>query len=347
MIMRRRPRWSGSAAVGALVAVSLVAVGCGGSDSSTSSSTSSASGKSGKKPTIGFVLPDLQNPIFVPMRTGIEDAGKKYGFTPKIVGPQSADAQGQTALIQTLTQQKVDGLVVVPVDASGVNRAIDAAVAAGIPTATANLDAPASKRAFYYGPNAKLEGQEEAKRTLATLHDQGATGALKAVLTSCLPSVTGQLDRRAGFEAGIKDNPYSSEFQLTEDGFFNTGTDPAKNLQNVQNISKSKRDAKVVYAMCAPDTENWGKVLRQDGNHDVLVAGHDWLPETMNLIEQGWLPWSLGESPYDMGFTPTKLLYEHITNGAPLPSGEKFAKSIFADKSNLEEIRKSPDVQGS
>lgn len=302
-----------------------------------------------KSVTIGFVLPDLQNPIFVPMRTGASKAAKKFGFTLKLVGPASGDAPGQISLIQDLTTQHVNGIIVVPVDAKAVNPAIDAAVNQGITVATANLDAVGSKRAFYYGPNAKLEGKLEGKRVLSTLHKARLKGKVNFVITSCLPSVTGQLDRRAGFEATVKNgaNPYRKTFTMHEAGFYNTTTDPVKNLANIKNIYTAKSSSiRVVYAMCAPDTENWGKVVKQNNNHHLLIAGHDWLPQTLNLIGEGWIPWSLGESPYDMGYTSSKLVYDHVALGKPLPHGILFAKSIFATKKNLAKIRKSPDAQG-
>jgi ribose transport system substrate-binding protein len=301
-----------------------------------------------KSITLGFILPDLTNPIFVPMRTGASKAESQFGFTLKLVGPTSGDVQGQISLMQDMETQKVNGIIVVPADSSGLNTSINGAIAKGIPVATANLDAPASNRAFYYGPNAKLEGQLEAKRTMTYLHYHHKTGVLNYVITSCLPSVTGQLDRRAGFEQTVKNhNPYKGAFTLKEIGFYNTTTDPVKNLANVKNIYTAKSGKmQVVYAMCAPDTENWGKTIKQHGNHSLLIAGHDWLPQTLNLIGQGWVPWSLGESPYDMGFTSLKLMYQHAATGAALPHGILFAKSIFATKKNLAQIRKSPDAQG-
>jgi ribose transport system substrate-binding protein len=325
------------------LALTLVLAACGGATDAVTPTPVAT------RLTFAFVLPDLQNPIFVPMRTGAEAAAKEFGFDLRLVGPQPAGVQGQISLLQDFTQQKVDGLIVVPVDATGVNPAIDAAVAAGIPVATANLDATGSKRAFYYGPDAKTEGALQAKRLMETLHSQGAKGVVNYVITSCLPSVSGQLDRRAGFETTTdKSNPYASDFTLKEVGFFDTSTDPAKNLSNVQNIYTSKsREMQVAYAMCAPDTQNWGKTLKDNNNKNIIVVGHDWLPGTLDLIGEGWVPWSLGESPYDMGYTPLKMLYENKTKGTALPTGAVFAKSIFADKTNLDEIRKSPDAQGS
>lgn len=301
-------------------------------------------GQGNQKVTLGFILPDLQNPIFVPMRTGAQDAAKKYGFELKLVGPQPPGVQGQISLIQDLVQQKVNGIILVPSDATGLNKAIDDAITAGVPVATANLDAPESKRAFYYGPNALQEGQLQGQKVLDMLKKQGATGNVAYLITSCLPSVTGQLDRRKGFETTV--NKQSGTFTMKEVGFFDTSTDPAKNLSNIQNIYTSQSKVDVIYAMCAPDTQNWGKVLKDNNNKKVLLAGHDWLPGTLDLIDEGWVPWSLGESPYDMGFSPLEKMYEYAANGKELPTGVIFAKSMFADKSNMQEIRKSPDAQG-
>ena len=132
--------------------------------------------KSTKQITLGFILFDLQNPITVPMRAGAEAAAKECGFTLKLTGPQQPTAQAQIALIQDLVEQKVNGLAVIPNDATAINRAIDDAVGAKIAVATVNLDAVGSKRAFYYGPNAKQEGELQAAKTLGRLHTMGAKG---------------------------------------------------------------------------------------------------------------------------------------------------------------------------
>jgi ABC-type sugar transport system substrate-binding protein len=97
--------------------------------------------------------------------------------------------------------------------------------------------------------------------------------------------------------------------------------------------------------MCGPDTQNWGTVLKQKGNKDILVAGYDWLPETLNLIEQGWVGWAVGSSLYDEGLHTFTVLYDHVANGKPLPTGVTHGDSTFASKDNLAEVRQSPDVK--
>jgi LacI family transcriptional regulator len=327
-----------------LTAVSIAAVGCG----SDGESADNAAGGSAKKVSLVLVLNDLTNPVSVPLRKGAEDASKKLGFDLKIVGPNPSTAQEQINTLKTVQTQKPDGIVILPVDTAALVGGIDRAVDAGIPVATTELDAPDSKRAFYYfGGSPPLDqGKMSADRVFETLKEKGASGTVNYVVTSCLPTVEGQQQRREGFEKQVEALNATSDFKLKNVGTYNTTTDPAKNLANIKNIYTAKgSDLQVAYAMCGPDTQNWGTVLKQKGDKDILVAGYDWLPETLNLIEQDWVGWAVGSSLYDEGLHTFTVMYDHVANGKPLPSGVTHGESTFASKDNLAEVRESPDVK--
>jgi ribose transport system substrate-binding protein len=330
----------------ALTALMLAAVGCG----SDSNSADNAAGGSGakKKVSLTLVLNDLTNPVSVPLRKGAEDASKKLGFDLKIVGPNPSTAQEQINTLKTVQSQKPSGIVILPVDTAALVGAINGAVDAGIPVATTELDAPDSKRSFYYfGGSPPLDqGKMSADRVFETLKAKGASGTVNYVVTSCLPTVEGQQQRQKGFEDQVKALNATSDFQLKNIGTYNTTTDPAKNLANIKNIYTAKgADLQVAYAMCGPDTQNWGTVLKQKGDKDILVAGYDWLPETLNLIEQGWVGWAVGSSLYDEGLHTFTVMYDHFADGKPLPTGVTHGDSTFASKDNLTEVRNSPDVK--
>jgi ABC-type sugar transport system substrate-binding protein len=298
--------------------------------------------------TLALVLNDLTNPVSLPLRKGAEDASKKFGFSLKIVGPSPSTAQEQISLMQDLTAQKVNGIVILPVDSSALVGVINNAVDAGIPVATTELDAPGSKRSFFYfgGSPPLLQGKLQADRVSAYFKARKAKGSVNYMVTSCLPTVTGQQDRRRGFEQeAAKLNKRNKQFQLKEVGFANTTTDPAKNLVNIQNLYTARHSRiQVAYAMCGPDTQNWGTVLRRNKDHKILVAGYDWLPATLDLIGQGWVTWAMGSSLYNEGLHTFTVLYNHVANKTPLPTGSTHGTSIFATKTNLAQIRKSPDV---
>jgi ABC-type sugar transport system substrate-binding protein len=335
---RTRTAFVGALAAGALV---LAAVAQSGVRSPAAASAKKAS------VTIALVLDDLTNPVELPLRRGAEDAAKKYGFTLKVVGPSPATAQQQISLMQDLQAQKVNGIVILPIDSTALVPAINDAISAGITVATTEIDAPTSNRAFYYfgGSPPLLQGKMQADRVAAYLKARKTKGKVNFIVTSCLPTVTGQQDRRSGFEKEVAVLNKKNKFKLKEIAFANTTTDPAKNLVNIQNLYTAKHSQlKVAYAMCGPDTQNWGTVLRRANDHKILVAGYDWLPGTLDLIGQGWVAWSMGSSLYNEGLYTLTTMYQHFANGKALPSGVTHGTSIYATRSNLEAIRKSPDV---
>lgn len=334
--IQRRSPWVFGVTLIALAGTLLLS-GCGGSGTNTTSKTY----------TLALVLDDLTNPVELPLRKGAKDAAAKYGFTLKIVGPSPAGAQAQISLMQDLQTQKVDGIVILPIDSTALVPAINKAVDAGIPVATTEIDAPDSKRAFYYfgGAVPLDQGKLEAQRVFAYYKGQNTTGTINYVVTSCLPTITGQQDRRKGFEDEVTAENAGSPFQLKEIGFYDTTTDPAKNFANTQNIYTAKgSQMQLEYAMCGPDTQNWGKVLKAASDHHILVAGYDWLPATLDLIEQGWVAWAQGSSLYNEGLATFTKLYQAVTKTAAMPSGVIHGDSIFCDKSNVAQIRLSPDV---
>lgn len=298
--------------------------------------------------SIALVLNDLTNPVSAPLRKGAEDAAAELGFELTTVGPSPATAEGQISLLQDMATQEVDGVILLPVDSDALVPAVDELVDSGIPVVTTELDAPNSKRAFFYfgGANTLDQGRFSAERLFETLSSQAREGTLNYVITSCLPTVTGQQDRMNGFVDRVAElNAEGGPFQLQQVGFYNTSTDPARNLSNIQNIYTAEAgNIQVAYAMCGPDTMNWGLTLKQNDDDSILVAGYDWLPGTLDLIEEGWVEWAQGSSLYDEGSHTARVLFDHLANGTPLPTGAQSGEAVWADSSNLEEVRNSPDV---
>lgn len=297
--------------------------------------------------SIALILNDLTNPVSLPLRKGAEDAAAELGFKLTVVGPNPSTAQAQIALLETMETQGVDGVILLPVDSEALVPAIDATVDGGIPVVTTELDAPTSKRAFFYfgGANPADQGKYSADRAFEHFKAAGATGTINFVITSCLPTVTGQQDRMKGFRARVEELNAGSPFTLQETGFYNTTTDPAKNFANIQNIYTAQGgEIGLAYAMCGPDTMNWGQVLKQNDDKAITVAGYDWLPPTLDLIEEGWVAWAQGSSLYQEGNRTAKVLFDHLANGSALPQGATNGDAVWADASNIAEVRRSPDV---
>ena len=120
-------------------------------------SVETVSAQTKKSYTLGLVAKSQGNPVFQAARVGAMDAakdlGKQYGVTIKIDWrtPNEEDAQKQAESIEQLVLAGADGIAVSCSDANKLTDAINSAVKNGVPVATFDSDAPASKRFVTFG----------------------------------------------------------------------------------------------------------------------------------------------------------------------------------------------------
>jgi ribose transport system substrate-binding protein len=117
----------------------------------------STGAETNKAYTFGLVAKSQSNPVFQAARTGAEQAAKDLGAKYKINikidwrTPNDEDAQKQAEAIEQLVLAGANGIAVSCSDANKLTDAINSAVKNGVPVATFDSDAPASKRFVTYG----------------------------------------------------------------------------------------------------------------------------------------------------------------------------------------------------
>jgi ribose transport system substrate-binding protein len=155
------------------LAVCLAAVICGSSNA-----------QSKKSYTLGLVAKSQSNPVFQAARVGAEDAakdlGKKHGVAIKIDWrtPNDEDAQKQAEAIEQLVLSGADGIAVSCSDANKLTDAINAAVKNGVPIATFDSDAPASKRFVTFGVDDFKCGEQTMDELAKVMGGKGVVAIL-------------------------------------------------------------------------------------------------------------------------------------------------------------------------
>src|SRR5947207_6871755 len=138
-----------------------------------------------KSYTIGLVAKSQNNPVFQAARVGATDAardlGRKYGVEIKIDWrtPNEEDAQKQAEAIEQLVLNGADGIAVSCSDANKLTDAINSAVKSGVPVATFDSDAPASKRFVTFGVD-DVQCGEQVMNELAKIMGGKGTVAILA-----------------------------------------------------------------------------------------------------------------------------------------------------------------------
>src|SRR5580704_2213304 len=84
-----------------------------------------------KKLRVGLVLINLQAKFFNDINAGAADAAQKAGVNLQVIDGNN-DPTAQVNAVETLTQQKVDGIIMVAIDVKGIVPALQDAAKSGV-----------------------------------------------------------------------------------------------------------------------------------------------------------------------------------------------------------------------
>jgi len=143
-----------------------------------------AAAQARKSYVIGLVAKSQGNPVFQAARVGATEAaralGQKYGIDVRIDWrtPNEEDAQKQAEAIEQLVLAGANGIAVSCSDANKLTDAIDTAVRNGVPVATFDSDAPASKRFVTFGVDDVKCGEQVMEELARIMNGKGVVAIL-------------------------------------------------------------------------------------------------------------------------------------------------------------------------
>ena len=244
-----------------------------GSQGSSSSGGNTSSGNTDKV-VCGVVLIDMTNQFFVDMIEGGNKAAEDYGCE---VIWKSADGNfdNQISLIENFIEQKVDCILVDPLDSEGLKPVIEKASQAGIPTITmaGQVDVDTNYSTVY---NDQENTRIIAEMTAKAIGEEGKTALLygnKGNLVSDL--------RQQGYYEGMDKYPNITVVEQP------TNWDPPTGMKAAQDLIAANPDLKAIHCVSGAVTlavyqavktaglEDQIMITSYDGNSDELIAVKD------------------------------------------------------------------------
>ena len=237
-----------------------------------------------KKMSVGLVLINLQAKFFNDINAGASDAAKKAGVNLQVIDGNN-DPAAQVNAVETLTQQKVDGIIMVAIDVKGIVPALQDAAKSGVKVVAvdAKVEDP-SVKAFIGVDNAKAGadfGDFVGKYISENLGGKAKIGIIGA-LNSFI-----QNQRKDNFIAAVK-KVAGVTIGNTVDG------------QNVQeralaaseNLVTSSPDINVIYATGEPALIGAIAALEAQGaTKRVKLFGWDLSKQAVKAMDDGFLDW--------------------------------------------------------
>lgn len=225
--------------------------------------------------TLGVVLIDVTNQFFVDMIEGGDRAAADYGCT---VIWKSADSNidKQISLVENFIEQKVDCILVNPLDSEALIPVIEKAAAAGIPTITMAgwADVPTNYTTVY--------NDRENTRVVGELTGKLLNGKGKAAL---LFGNTGNLVsdlRQQGYHEGI--SKYPGITVLEQPAYW----DPATGMKAAQDLIAANPDLDAIHSVSEAVTLAVYQAVKTAGKEGkILITSYDGNPDGLKAVERG------------------------------------------------------------
>ena len=284
---------------------------------------------------IGLVAKSQGNPVFQAARVGAEDAAKalsaKHNMKIRIDWrtPNEEDAQKQAEAIEQLVLAGAEGIAVSCSDANKLTDAINRAVDNGVPVATFDSDAPASKRFVTYG----VDDIDCGRQTMEELAKVMGGKGIVAILAGNQNAPNLQRRVQGAREVAAK---Y-----------------PGITIRDVYYHKETPQDAaaKVEQVMQAnPDITGWAMIggwplftenaLKwQPGT--VACVSVDALPAQLAYIRSGHVPVLLAQQCYQWGYRSVELLIAKIVEKKNPPAVKEVSALIPVTKDTVDEFAKN------
>ena len=296
----------------------------------------SVDGAEGKKSlTFGLVAKSQSNPVFQAARTGAEqaakDLGAKNGLSIRIDWrtPNDEDAQKQAEAIEQLVLAGADGIAVSCSDANKLTDAINSAVKNGVPVATFDSDAPASKRFVTFGVDDFKCGQQVMEELAKVMNGKGIVAILAGNQNA--PN----LQKRV---AGAKDAAKKYPGITIRDTFYHKET-PQDAAARVEQVMQANPDI-TGWAMIGGWPLFTDNALKwQPGT--VKCVSVDALPPELAYLRSGHVQLLLAQQCYEWGYRSVEHLVNKVHSRKNPASIKDVSPLIPVSRANVDEYAKN------
>ena len=245
---------------------------------------------------IGVSLSTLNNPFFVSIREGIEEKAKEEGAEVVISDAQN-DSSVQSNQIEDLITQKVDLIIINPVDSTAISSSVQKANEANIPVICVDRGSEDGEVLSLVASN-NVEGGKMAGEFILEKVGENA----EVIQLEGIPGASSTRERGQGFEEATKDK---INLVASQPANF----DRAEGLTVMENLLQAQPDVKAVF--CQNDEMALGasEAIKASGK-DIVIVGFDGNDDAVEAVKNGDLAATVAQQPKKMG----KLAMENAIN---------------------------------
>jgi ribose transport system substrate-binding protein len=267
--------------------------------------------------TIALVMKTLNNPFFIDMQNGAEQAAKKLGVNLLVQAPErEVDVEKQMQIIENLIEMKVGAICVSPSGSKEIVPAIKKANQAGIPVLVvdtrvdeAALREAKGRVAIFIGSDNVEGGRLAGEYIVNKLGGEGKVAILEGI-----PGHETADARLKGFHQAIAKAP---GIEIVSSQTANWERDQGFNV--FQNILQSHPEVQALFACNDMMALGAVEAIAAAGKTgEILVIGFDAVKDAREAIERGEMEGSIAQFPHEMGRLAVEKAVE-LTDGKNVP----------------------------
>jgi len=256
--------------------------------------------------TIGFSLWTMEFTFFQNLEKGVRDACEKFGYEYVMID-QNSDPQKMAQDLNSLVGQKVDGIVVTPVDPGAIGPAVQNARNAGIPVVCADIGKSGPVNALLISNN--YEGGQLAMEFIDKQMKKKSSNTKKVGVGRVQPQWTYARQRGQGFMDKAKELGYTVASEIvvavpSAEGGYDT----------MQQIMSAVPDVCGVFFASGREAVGAANAVKAAGK-DIIVVGYNGDPEELHAIEDGILHATVAQQPWFIGYDSVRIMKEILEQG--------------------------------
>lgn len=290
-----------------VISAALILSGC----KANTPNTASTNTKEGK--TIGLVISTLNNPFFVTLKNGAEEKAKELGYKI-IVEDSQNDSSKELSNVEDLIQQKVDVLLINPVDSDAVVTAIKEANSKNIPVITIDRSANGGDVVCHIASDNVKGGEMAAEFIAKALKGKGNVVELEGI-----PGASAARDRGKGFDEAIAKYPDIKIVAKQAADF-----DRSKGLSVMENILQAQPKIDAIFAQNDEMALGAIKAIDAANRQGIIVVGFDGTEDALKAIKEGKMAATIAQQPALMGSLGVEMADKYL-------KGEKIPNFIPAE----------------
>lgn len=265
-----------------------------------------------KKIRVGATTYNMSEPFYVDLAEGWKDAAKDFGVELTFTSAEG-DLGVQLSQVENFITDKMDAVIIIPVDSKGIVSAVEAANSAGIPVFTSDTNAEGGKIVSFVTGNNYLGGVLASELMATALDREGEIVILDSVGIGCV-----QL-RIQGFENSIKARcPRIKILQKINVGFTRDAA-----MKAAEDMMLAWPNLKGIFGAVGGDAGLGALAAVQAAGRDIKVVSFDALPEMRQNIYDG-----MQNAAGDVAQFPYKIGYVTIQNVVKYLNGKKVPKHV-------------------